>query len=88
MNTKYHELINSGVMRDKEYVRDALKNFADSVPVNKTYHGKDGAIVKHACDADYIASYFIDDYIVEEMIKRLPQYQIVNIFEQAYADNQ
>jgi hypothetical protein len=75
-------------MRDKDYVRDALKYFADSVPLNKMYHGTDGAIVKHVCDADYIASHFTDEYIVEEMIKRLPQYQIVNIFEQAYAHNQ
>lgn len=75
----YSEIINSSWFSDIEGLRDALRSWADSV-TGKVYIGTEGAIVKNACDADYIANYFTDECIQSEIIKRIPQKRIVEIY--------
>lgn len=75
----YNKIINSGWFSDTDGLRDALLAWGDSIG-GKLYIGKEGAIVKNACDAEYIARFFGDAYIKDEVIKRIPQKRIIEIY--------
>ena len=83
---KYSEIINSGWLSDTDSLRDTFIAWSDSVS-NKVFTGKDGAICKTAFDVDYIARNFGDDYIKNEVLKRIPQKRLIEIYNFSKINN-